>query len=57
MFQLNQRIYLKSNPNKKGKINEVFSESIFEILWDNDNIETINGNEIQEEKIESPCER
>lgn len=58
MFEKNQRICLISNPNKTGRIIDVCSEGVFEIVWDNNDIETVREEQLREEIImKSPWER
>lgn len=51
MFQLGQRICLKANNNLKGRINDIISLGVFEILWDNGDVETLRENKIINEII------
>lgn len=58
MFETGQRISLIADINKKGRVNEKLSEGIYEIIWDNGDIETIRQNSIQKEIIaQTPWER
>lgn len=51
MFRVGDRVCLKSDTNKKGYVNEVCSDSIFEIIWDNGDNEPLRERDIQEDVI------
>jgi superfamily II DNA or RNA helicase len=58
MFEIGQRICLIADQNKKGRVNDLPSESVYEIIWDNGDIETLRQNAIQNEVItQTPWER
>src|SRR5690606_34158757 len=58
MLEINQRICLKANNNKRGHINDIPTEGVYDITWDNGDIETLRETEIQEEVVEeSPWKR
>lgn len=58
MFKVNQRICLIADKSRRGRINDIQSESIYEIIWDNGDIEILRENEIQKEIIsQTPWER
>lgn len=58
MFEIGQRICLIADQNKRGRVNDLPSESVYEIIWDNGDIETLRQNAIQNEIItQTPWER
>ena len=48
MFQLNQRVCLINNQNQKGRVIDVLQNNLYEIEWDNQNIEIVELNDLQE---------
>lgn len=58
MFKVNQRICLISNPKSKGRVNDIPANGIYEIIWDNGDIESVREIEIQNEiLIKTPWEK
>lgn len=58
MFENNQRICSMKDYNQKGRINDVISSDVYEVIWDNGDIETIRVNNIQQEIIDqTPWEK
>ena len=58
MFEIGQRICLIVDKNKRGHINDIPAEGVYEIIWDNCDIETVRQNTIQNEVInKTPWER
>lgn len=58
MFETGLRICLIADVNKRGRVNDVLSDGIYEIIWDNGDIETLRQNSIQKEIInQTPWER
>ncbi len=58
MFKIGQRICLIADSNIRGRVNDIPSDGIYEIIWDNGNIETLRQKIIQNELIiQTPWER
>lgn len=58
MFEIGQRICLIADNNKRGRVNDLPSEDVYEIIWDNGDIETLKQNAIRNEIItQTPWER
>ena len=58
MFEIGQRICLIADSNARGRVNDLPSEGVYEIIWDNGNIETLRQKVIQIEIItQTPWER
>jgi superfamily II DNA or RNA helicase len=58
MFEIGQRICLITENNKRGRVNDLPSDGVYEIIWDNGDIETLRQSEIQNEIItQTPWER
>jgi superfamily II DNA or RNA helicase len=58
MFEIGQRICLIVDKNKTGRVNDIPAEGVYEIIWDNGDIETVRQNIIQNEIItQTPWER
>jgi SNF2 family DNA or RNA helicase len=58
MFEIGSRICSIADVNKRGRVNDILSDGIYEIIWDNGDIETIRQNSIQKEIInQTPWER
>ena len=49
MFEIGQRICLKAENEKKGRVYDLPSEGVCEIIWDNGDIEILRHNSIQNE--------
>lgn len=58
MFERNQRICLISDTQRRGYVNDIPTENVYEIIWDNGDIETLRENDIQNEIInKTPWEK
>ncbi|MEI7581650.1 helicase-related protein [Runella sp.] len=58
MFEIGQRICLIADKNKRGRVNDLPSKGVCEIIWDNEDIETVRQSIIQNEIItKTPWER
>lgn len=58
MFEVDQRICRINEPGIRGRIGYAHLNNNYDVIWDNGDIETINGSELQNEVIElTPWER
>jgi superfamily II DNA or RNA helicase len=58
MFEIGQRICLIADSNKRGRINDLPATGVCEIIWDNEDIETVRHSVIQNEIItQTPWQR
>jgi superfamily II DNA or RNA helicase len=58
MFETGERICLIEDNTKRGRINEMSSDGVCEIMWDNGDIETLRTHKIQNEIIaQTPWKR
>lgn len=58
MFETGERICLIEDNTKRGRINELSSDGVCEIMWDNGDIETLRTHKIQNEIIaQTPWKR
>ena len=58
MFEIGHRICLIGDKNKRGRVNDIPTIGIYEIIWDNGDIETVRENTLQNEIItQTPWER
>ena len=58
MFEIGHRICLIGDKNKRGRVNDIPTIGIYEIIWDNGDIETVRENTLQNAIItQTPWER
>lgn len=58
MFKIHQRVCLRADNNKIGRVNAIPLNDVYEIIWDNGDIETVREYEIQNEILtHTPWER
>lgn len=58
MFEIGQRVCLNADKDKRGRIHDIPADGVYEIIWDNGDIETVRQNTIQQEIInQTPWEK